>query len=43
MVSVQADCMIQDALALMSSRADEAGITLDEIAAAVIDRSIHFG
>ena len=43
MVSVQADCMIQDALALMSTRADEAGITLDEIAAAVIDRSIRFG
>jgi hypothetical protein len=28
---------------LDSVRADEAGITLDEIAAAVIDRSIHFG
>jgi hypothetical protein len=43
MVSVQAECMIQDALVLMSARADEAGITLDAIAAAVIDRSMRFG
>jgi hypothetical protein len=43
MVSVQADCMIQDALVLMSTRADESGITLDEIAAAVVDRAVRFG
>jgi hypothetical protein len=43
MVSVQADCMIQDALVLMSTRADESGITLDEVAAAVVDRSVRFG
>jgi hypothetical protein len=43
MVSVQADCMIQDALVLMSTRADESGITLDEIATMVVDRSVRFG
>jgi AmiR/NasT family two-component response regulator len=35
MVSVQADCDIEDAFALMFERADSAGVSLDDIAAAV--------
>jgi len=43
MVSVQADCTIDEAVVLMQDRAATMGQTLDEIAAAVIDRSIRFG
>ena len=43
MVSVQANCLIQDAFVLMDARADDDNRTLEEIAAAVIERSIHFG
>jgi hypothetical protein len=42
MVSVQADCSIEQALAMMSERATFAGLTLGEIAAGVLDRSIWF-
>jgi hypothetical protein len=42
MVSVQADCGIEQALAIMTERAKFAGLSLDEIAAGVVDRSIWF-
>jgi len=43
MVSVQAACSMDDALLLMSDRATADGETLDEIAAAVLGRTIRFG
>jgi len=43
MVSVQADCNIEEALQLMHDRAAVAHVTLEEIAAAVLDHSILFG
>jgi len=43
MVSVQAACSMEDAMVLMHDRATVQGQTLEEIAAAVIDRSIRFG
>ena len=43
MVAVQAACSLDEALALMQDRATVQGSTLDEIAGAVIDRSIRFG
>jgi len=43
MVSVQADCSLPEALALMRERATITRQTLDEIAAAVVDRTIRFG
>ena len=42
-VSMQADCLIEQALILMDARAELAGVTLDEIAAGVLDQSITFG
>ena len=41
-VSMQADCLIEQAIILMDARAELAGVTLDEIAEAVIARSIDF-
>ena len=43
MVSVQAACSLDEALVLMEDRATIQGRSLDEIAAAVVDRSIRFG
>ena len=43
MVSVQAECSVDDALVLMRDRATVQGQTLDEIAEAVLDRRIRFG
>jgi AmiR/NasT family two-component response regulator len=43
MVSVQADCSLEEALELMRDRATVTHQTLDEIADAVLDRSIRFG
>ena len=43
MVSLQADCELEQAYVLMSDRALVSGRTLDDIALAVIDRSIRFG
>ena len=43
MVSVQAECTVDEALALMHDRAEVHGQTLDEIAEAVLDRRIRFG
>jgi hypothetical protein len=42
MVSVQADCSLDDALALMKERAQVCGESLLEIAAATVDRRIRF-
>jgi len=43
MVSIQADCDLEQAYVLMSDRASESRVSLDEIALAVIDRRISFG
>jgi hypothetical protein len=43
MVSVQAGCSLPDALALMRDRATVSRQTLDEIAIAVVDRTMRFG
>jgi AmiR/NasT family two-component response regulator len=41
-VSVQVNCYVEDALALMRERAEESRVTVEEIAAAVVDGSIRF-
>jgi hypothetical protein len=43
MVSVQVKCRIEEALMLIADRAQVAGLSMDEIAGAVLDRSISFG
>jgi AmiR/NasT family two-component response regulator len=43
MVSVQAECTVEEALALMKERAQVSGSTLLEIAEATVDRRIRFG
>ena len=43
MVSVQADCTVEEALALMKDRARVSGQTLAEVAAATVERRIRFG
>lgn len=43
MVSVQAECTVDYALHLMVDRANVTRCTLDDIAVAVIGRSIRFG
>jgi hypothetical protein len=43
MVSIQADCELEQAYVLMSDRAQVARVSLDDIALAVIVRSIRFG
>jgi len=42
MVAAQRGCTPDDALALVTSRALEIGCTLDELARAVLDRSVRF-
>jgi AmiR/NasT family two-component response regulator len=42
-VSVQADCELEEAYVLMSERAQVAHVTIEDIAVAVIDNSIRFG
>jgi len=42
MVSIQADCGFDDALALMRDHATRAGLTLHEIASRVVTRRIRF-
>lgn len=42
MVSIQADCELEQSYALMSDRAKLGRVSLDDIALAVIDRSICF-
>jgi hypothetical protein len=41
-VAVQADCRVEDALALMYENSDAARVSMDEIAAAVLDGSLSF-
>jgi len=41
MISVQASCLIEEALAMMCDRAAEIRVTMDDVATAVLDRSIH--
>jgi len=43
MVSIQADCELEQAYVLMSDRSAVGQATLDEVAAAVLDHSIRFG
>jgi hypothetical protein len=43
MVSVQADCPMNEALALIKERAASDGLTLEALANRVIDRSLRFG
>jgi hypothetical protein len=43
MVSVQADCTVEEALMLMQDRALVERRTLDQIADGVLDRSVRFG
>ena len=42
LVSAQAGCRVDDALALIHERADEARVSIDEIAADVLDQSVRF-
>jgi hypothetical protein len=43
MVSVQADCTLTHAVALMKDRAQIGQYTLTQVADAVLDRTIRFG
>jgi len=43
MVSVQADCSLDEALVLMQERASVHGLTLKEVADAVVEHLIRFG
>jgi AmiR/NasT family two-component response regulator len=43
MVSLQADCTFAEAIQLMNDRAIVQGLTLEDVAAAVLDRSMSFG
>jgi AmiR/NasT family two-component response regulator len=43
MVTVQADCTFAEAFVIMSERAQVHGLTIEEIAEAVVDRRIRFG
>jgi AmiR/NasT family two-component response regulator len=43
MVSKQAECRIDEALEFMADRAAVQGITIEEVAQAVVDHSIRFG
>jgi AmiR/NasT family two-component response regulator len=43
MVSVQADCTLDEALTLINERAWVSRHTVYEVAAAVVDRAIRFG
>ena len=42
MVSVQADCTVDEALAKMTDRAQESETSLEAIATAIIERRIRF-
>jgi hypothetical protein len=42
MVSVQADCTLDEALLLLRARARSSDLSLTDIAGAVIDRDIRF-
>lgn len=42
MVSVQANCRMDEAFTLMSERAESAGVSPDDVAVAELDHSIAF-
>jgi hypothetical protein len=42
MISVQADCTVDEALAKMTESAEDSGMGLDAIATAIIERRIRF-
>jgi hypothetical protein len=42
MVSVQADCTLDQALALITARARECGSEVEDVAKAVVDRLVRF-
>jgi AmiR/NasT family two-component response regulator len=42
MISVQADCTVDEALAWMTERANESGMSVDAIATAIIERRVRF-
>ena len=43
MVSVQADCTLDEALTMIGERAHVDRCAVDEIAASIVERSIRFG
>jgi hypothetical protein len=43
MVSVQAECRVNQALELMADRAAVQGMTIEQVAQALVDHSIRFG
>ena len=43
MVSVQAACQVGDALQMMAERATVQGMTVEQVAQAVVDHQIRFG
>jgi hypothetical protein len=43
MVSAQAECEVADALQLMAERAIVQGMTIEQVAQAVVDHGIRFG
>jgi ANTAR domain len=43
MVSVQAQCSVDEALVMLKERAQVSGQTLAEVAAATVERRIRFG
>jgi hypothetical protein len=43
MVSVQAECRVGDALQMMAERATVQGMTVEQVAQAVVDHQIRFG
>ena len=43
MLAMQTDCLVEEALALMHECAEVADVSVDAIAIAVLDGSIHLG
>ncbi len=43
MVAVQAKCSVDEAMLMISDRATVEGVTMDEIATGVLERTIRFG
>ena len=42
MVAEQVSCRVEEALALIHGRAEEAHVSIDEVAAGVLDHSVRF-
>jgi AmiR/NasT family two-component response regulator len=43
MVSVQADCTVDEALDKMTRKAEASGLSLEAVATAIIERRVRFG